>query len=228
MRKTNKFSAAMGILFLMVVLTTAVPVFASTTGGWTVSKARCSFLTSGEEKIFNKAVKGLMGVSYKPAALLAKQTVAGTNYVFLCQGTTVTKKPEIAWYILNVNEDLKNKVSLLSVKKIEISSVEVNKNPHQGTVDGGLEILAFENKPEALSKSVLKIFSKGIKKYAGYELRPISLLGTQVVAGQNYRFLCYGAGPAGKDLFVVDIYRNVKGKCSISSCKSLDLEKYIN
>ena len=56
MRKTNRFSAAMGILFLMVVLTTAVPVFASTTGGWTVSKARCSFLTPGEEKIFNKAV----------------------------------------------------------------------------------------------------------------------------------------------------------------------------
>ena len=72
-------------------------------------------------------------------------------------------------------------------------------------------------------------FQKRERSYhAGYELRPISLLGTQVVAGQNYRFLCYGAGPAGKDLFVVDIYRNVKGKCSISSCKSLDLEKYIN
>ena len=218
----------MGILFLLAAVTATVPAFAATSGGWTVSKARYSFLTSGQKKIFNKAVNGLTGVTYKPTALLAKQVVAGTNYVFLSQGTTVTKNPVKAWYILNVNKNLKNKVSLLSVKKIKIGSVKVKKNPRQGTVSGGLEIAAVKNKSEALSKSVRKIFSKGIKKYVGYELRPITLLGTQVVAGMNYKFLCYGTSYASQDLFVVDIYKDLKGKCSISSCKPLNLEKYVN
>ena len=228
MKRTNKLAVAMGFLLLLVVITSAVPAFAATAGGWTVSKNRYSFLTSGQKKIFNKAVKGLTGVTYKPTALLAKQTTAGTNYVFLCQGTTAVKKPVKAWYILNVNKNLKNKVSLLSAKKIKISSIKVNKNPRQGTADGGLEITAIKNKSAALSNSVRKIFTKGTKKYVGYELRPIALLGTQVVAGKNYRFLCYATGSAGKDLFVVDIYKDVNGKCSVSSCKSLNLEKYVN
>ncbi len=218
----------MGVVVLLAVITTAVPAFAATAGGWTVSKAGYSFLTKGEKKTFNKAVQGMTGVTYQPTALLAKQVVAGTNYVFLCQGTTVTKKPVSAWYILNANKNLKNKVSLLSVKKIKLSKVKTAGNPRPDTEDGGLEIAVFKNKPEALSKSVRKIYSKGTKKYTGYELRPIALLGTQVVAGKNYRFLCYGTGYAGRDLFVVDIYKNLKGKCSISSCKPLKLEKYVN
>ena len=90
MKKTNRLAVMIGVLLLLVIVTTAVPAFAATSGGWTVSKASYSFLTSGQKKIFNKAVKGLTGVTYKPVALLAKQVVAGTNYVFLCQGTTVT------------------------------------------------------------------------------------------------------------------------------------------
>ena len=228
MKKTNKLAAAMGFMFLLAVITTAIPAFAAMTGGWTVSKARYSFLTSEQEKIFDESVKGLTGVTYKPAALLAKQVVAGTNYVFLCQGTTVTRKPVKAWYILNVNKNTENKVSLLLIKKIKVSSIKVTSNPRQGNTDGGLEITSFKNKPKALSKNILKIFSKGIEKYVGYELRPIALLGTQIVAGKNYRFLCFGTGHAGKDLFVVTIYNNVNGKCRLSSCKPLDLEKYVN
>ena len=68
-------------------------VFAAGDGAWKTSKSRYSFLTSSQTKTFNKAVKGLTGVSYEPVAVVAKQTVAGTNYVYLCKGTTVTKKP---------------------------------------------------------------------------------------------------------------------------------------
>ena len=229
MKKTKRLAVVMGLLLLLAAVTTAVPAFAATSGGWTVSKARNSFLTKGQKKTFNKAVKGMTGVTYKPTALLAKQVVAGMNYVYLCQGTTVARKPVKAWYILKVNKDLKNKVSLISAKKIKLNKVKTAKNPREDIASGGLEITKIKNKPKkALSKSVRKVFSKGTKSYVGYELRPIALLGTQVVAGKNYKFLCYGTGYAGKDLFVVDIYKNLKGKCSISSCKPLKLEKYVN
>lgn len=68
----------------------------------------------------------------------------------------------------------------------------------------------IKNKSAALSKGARKVFKKGAEKYVGYDLRPVALLGTQVVAGKNFKFLCYGTGKAGSDLFVVDIYQNLK------------------
>lgn len=227
MKKTNRLAVMIGVLLLLVTVTTAVPAFAATSGGWTVSKANYSFLTSGQKKIFNKAVKGLTGVTYKPVALLAKQVVAGTNYVFLCQGTTVTAKPVKGWYVLTANKNLKKKVSLLSVKKIKLTSIKTGKNPRTETLDGGLQIASVKNRSSALTKSVRKVFLKATKTYTGYELRPIALLGKQVVAGTNYRILCYGKNHASADLFVLKIYKNLKGKCTITSCKPLKLEKYV-
>ena len=230
MRKSMNIKAVivLFVLFVTIMSTVGAPAFAATAGGgWSVSKASYSFLSKSQKTIFNKATKKLTGVSYKPVALLAKQTVAGTNYVFLCQGTTATAKPTKAWYILTASKSLKNKVSLRSVKKMKITSIKTGENPRSATLDGGLQIVNIKNKPAALSKSVGKVFRKGIEKYAGYELRPIALLGTQVVAGKNYRFLCYGTGHAGSDLFVVEIYQNTKGKCSLTSCRPLNLEKYV-
>ena len=229
MKKTNKLLVMMGVLLLLITVTTAVPAAAATatSGGWTVSKASYSFLTSGQKKIFNKAVKGLTGVTYKPVALIAKQVVQGTNYVFLCQGTTATKNPVRGWYVLSANKNLKKEVSLLSVKKIKLTNIKTGKNPRTGITDGGLQIASVKNKPEALAKSVRKVFLNATKTYTGYELRPIALLGKQIVAGANYRILCYGKNHASSDLFVLEIYQNVKGKCSITSCKPLKLEKYV-
>ena len=215
------------VLFTAILLTVPASASAATPGGWSVSKASYSFLSTGQKKIFNKATKKLTGVSYQPVALLAKQTVAGTNYVFLCQGTTVTAKPSKAWYILTVSKSLKNKISLRSVKKIKTGSIKTGKNPRSAGLDGGLQIVNIKNKPAALPKKERKIFKAGTAKYVGYELRPIALLGTQVVSGKNYRFLCFGTGHAGSDLFVVDICKNTKGNCSLISCKALKLEKYV-
>ena len=230
MKKTMNVKAVVVLctLFVTIMLAFSTSALAATAGGWSVSKANYSFLNTSQKKIFNKAAKKLTGVSYKPVALLAKQTVAGTNYVFLCQGTTVTAKPSKAWYILTAFESLKKKVSLKSIEKLKVSSIKTNKNPRSATLDGGLQIVNIKNKSAALSKNPRKAFKKGIEKYVGYELRPIALLGTQVVAGKNYRFLCFGTGYAGRDLFVIDIYQNTKGKCSLKSCKPLNLEKYVN
>lgn len=222
-------------LFL-VLLIMSTPVFASTpassssAGGWTVAKTRHSFLSSGQKKIFDKAVKNLGGVSFKPVALLARQTVNGTNYLFLCQGTTVTKKPVKSWYVLTAWKSLKNKVTLLSIKKINLSSIKTNKKPRKSIIDGGLQIVPVKKKPGALSGAAKKIFRKGTKNYKKYDLRPIALLGMRIVSRANYKYLCYGTGnginSASKDLFVVDIYKNVKGKCRVKSCKPMKLEEY--
>ena len=202
-------------------------VFAAGDGAWKTSKSRYSFLTSSQTKTFNKAVKGLTGVSYEPVAVVAKQTVAGTNYVYLCKGTTVTKKPVSAWYFMTIYKDLNKKVSIGSIKKMKVSKIKTNKDPRGETAAGGFQIVGVKKKMKALSPAVRKVFNKATKKYTGFELRPIALLGTQVVSGKNYRILCYAKNHATKDLFVVQIYKNASGKCKITSVKSLDLESYV-
>lgn len=214
------------LLFCMIMIGKPAVGHAAAPGGWTTGKASYSFVTKSQKKLFKKSVKGLTGVTYKPVALMAQQVVAGTNYVFLCQGTTTTAKASKAWYVLTVSKDLKKKVSLRSVKKIKIASIKTAKNPRKETASGGLMIKAVKNKSEALPKEARKPFKKAIKTYTGFELRPIALLGKQVVAGTNYKILCYGENHTTKDLFVVIVNKDTSGKCSIKSCKPFKLEKY--
>lgn len=196
-------------------------------GSWTSAKARYSFLSRSQKKIFNKAVKKLSG-DYKPVALLGRQTTSGTSYVFLCQKKKRSSKGVKAWYILTAFKSRKNKVNLRSRKKIKPGSIKTRIPPRTKTAAGGLRISSVGNRPAALSKSVRKVFQKGIRNYSLYKLRPIALLGTQGSSGKNYRFLCYGTSSWFKDLFVVDIHKKAGGKCNVVSCRPLYLEKYMD
>ncbi len=218
------------VLFVLCIVATVKPAAvhaAADDWGWRVSKASYSFLTSGEKKIFDKAVNGMTGVSYRPVALLATQVVAGTNYVFLCQGTTVTIKPVNRWYVLTVYENLAKKVSLLSIKEIRLTDIKTEKEPKTGPLAGGLQITAVKNKPAALAETVRKVFQTAVKTYTGYKLKPVALLGKQAAAGTNYRILCFGKKHALANLFILDINQNAKGECTVTSCKPLMLEEYV-
>lgn len=59
-------------------------IFMSMPGGWTVYDA----VSEEEMKIFNAAMKGLVGVDYKPE-IVATQIVNGTNQCFICKTTIV-------------------------------------------------------------------------------------------------------------------------------------------
>lgn len=64
----------------------------------------------------------------------------------------------------------------------------------------------------------------------GVSLSSIAVLGTQVVAGTNYRLLVYGnliiAEPR-TDLYVVDVYENLDGEAEITSIAPFDLLAYV-
>ena len=219
---------ALILLLTLCMLITSVPVFAANTGEWSTGKSTYSFVTPGQIKLFRKATKGIGGVAYKPVALLAKQLVSGTNYIYLSYGTTVTLKPECSWYILSAYKNLDKKVSLNSIEKISIEDIKTSENPRTGILDGGFYILPFKKNLSALPAKARTAFRKATKTYSKYELSPIALLGKQVVAGTNYRILCYGSNSKTSDLFVVDIYEKPSGKSTVTSCKSFDLEAYVN
>lgn len=225
MNKKKLLSTMLSIIFVVALF--VAPVSAAQTGSWKTGKARASLLTYNQEKIFDKAMGEIVGVTYMPVALLAKQVVNGTNYVYLTYGTTVSKTPKSAWYVLTVHKNGK-KTSVKSISKMTPAKVQTKSKPRNlKTLSGGLEIQPQIYQPAALSASAMRVFEKAAAKYTKYSLRPLGLLGYQTVSGKNYRVLCYGTAKNVKDIFVVTVYKKTNGTCEVSSCKALNLEHYV-
>ena len=225
-KKRNLMLSTMLSIIFVVTLFVA-PVSAAQTGSWKTGKARASLLTYNQEKIFDKAMADRVGVNYMPVALLAKQVVNGTNYVYLTYGTTVTKSPKNAWYVVTIHKSGK-KTSVKYVHKMTPAGVKTKSKPRKtASLSGGLEIQSQIYQPAALSTAVMNAFEKATAKYSKYSLRPIGLLGYQTVSGKNYKILCYGTAKNVKDIFVVTIYKKTNGDCKVSSCKALNLEYYV-
>jgi hypothetical protein len=119
------------------------------------------------------------------------------------------------------------KVTFGTDNDLEIANIAYSDKPRSGNTAGGLMIRTIKNRPAALEGDVRNVFAKALTGYTTYSLRPIALLGTQLVAGTNYRFLCLGIGSGAKDLFIVDVYNDLQGVSKVTSCKPLDLETYV-
>lgn len=73
-------------------------------GGWTAPET--PVVTQEAKEALEKALKGLTGAAYDPAALLATQVVAGTNYAILCEVTAVTPEAVPHYAIVYVYQNL--------------------------------------------------------------------------------------------------------------------------
>lgn len=67
---------------------------------------------------FEKAVKPLLGVNYKPVAV-ATQVVAGLNYVFFCNATVVSPGSLSYPVMVSVFRDLEGQSSITHINRLE-------------------------------------------------------------------------------------------------------------
>ena len=73
-----------------------------------------------------------------------------------------------------------------------------------------------------------KALEKGMEEYTGYEVKPLALLGTQVVAGTNYCILGYGSTVTltpKNNLCLAYVYEDLAGKCEITKIKTIHLKE---
>ena len=99
--------------------------------------------------------------------------------------------------------------------------------PAAEAVAGGWTL--YDGMEENISAEDREVLDKALEGYAGLSVRPIAMLGTQVVAGLNYMFLCETAPVvpnAEKSLSVVIVYRDLEGKASITGVTDFDLGAY--
>ena len=91
-------------------------------GGW--QKPESTELTDEAKAAFEKATEGLVGVDYKPVALLGTQVVAGTNYRILCEATVVYPGAETKEVVMTIYEDLDGNASILSIEDDSASDAQ--------------------------------------------------------------------------------------------------------
>ena len=76
-------------------------------------------ITPELKEIFDKACEGYVGMDFEVLELVATQIVSGTNYKFLCNGTTVTLNPQTAKKYVSVYKDLEGNCRIIEVEDAE-------------------------------------------------------------------------------------------------------------
>ncbi|MBQ3329659.1 MAG: hypothetical protein IJG87_00605 [Ruminococcus sp.] len=180
-------------------------------GGYTAPAS--PVVTDEVKTLLSKATEGQDGVGYTPVALLGTQVVAGTNYLILCKTAPVTADAQSTYALVTVYEDLNGNAQITEVQQ---STAEAPVTAEDGsTLSGGY------TEPETPvvtdeSKSAMSKATEGLDG-ASYEAK--ALLGTQVVAGTNYKLLCtvtpVTENPVS-EYAVVTVYEDLNGSAEIS------------
>ncbi len=94
-------------------------------GGFTANAGKLALSKNPDvKKVYKKAMEGLAGADYIPAALLGSQVVAGTNYMILCRSQVVYPGAPYQWSLVKVNKDLEGKASLVDIETLELGNTD--------------------------------------------------------------------------------------------------------
>ena len=85
-------------------------------GAWQVCEDPT--VTEEAQAVLDKALEGFVGSKVEPAALLATQVVAGTNYCFLCRVTPVVPNAQSAWCLVYVYRALDGSARILEFQDV--------------------------------------------------------------------------------------------------------------
>lgn len=200
-------------------------------GGWQASGDYSGSALTGEYKeLFQQALDAMPDQgSYDPVVVLADQVVAGTNFAYLAKETSMAPEDPNTWAVAVVYNDLEGKAEMTSVASIDLADVSTLAETPQEPQVGGWNVHEVPEGIE-LPPAAKEAFDKAMEGYSGVAPYPLALLGTQVVAGTNYLFLCVSkpqAAGESPELFVATIYQDPSDACSVSSMAPFDLIAYV-
>ena len=110
------------------------------------------------------------------------------------------------------------KVFIIALAVVLIAAVAVTliactkENPNDNVCGG------WSEEDTELTEDELAIFNDAMsKEVVDTQFIPKSIIGRQVVAGMNYKFLCTAGEGEGADQFVVQIFHDLEGENSVTS-----------
>ncbi len=181
-----------------------------TVGGWQTHQT--IDVPQEAQDALNKALEDLTGATYEPVTLLATQVVAGTNYAILCKVTPVYPDAEGSYAIVYVYQSLDGEAELVNVEDL----IETNEE----SVEGGWNNIVTEE----TSQVALDAFTKAVDGMVGANYEVAAVVGTQVVAGMNYMYVCNvtTVTPDAEGKYaLVTVYEDLDGNAEITEVVDL-------
>ena len=97
---------------------------ADTTGMWEYTDMETCKGGEALQELFDKAMEGMIGVTYTPAAVLATQVASGNNYCILCFcDYTDNDFKETGWSLVYINEAFGGDAQVTNVVDIDIADL---------------------------------------------------------------------------------------------------------
>lgn len=193
-------------------------------GGWEVPATAEPVLAADQKEVYESSSG--VDAAVQPIALLATQVVSGMNYAFL--GNDGSK-----WSVVVCYKSIGGEIMVSSAKAIDLANIRTldasAANAQPGDAVGGWAVQE-PAQPAVLPDKAQAAFEKSLQGYTGIALKPIALLGTQIVSGTNYLVLCEGSPVVQNPtpgLFVVNAYEDLQGNAELTSVESFDLLYYI-
>ena len=93
----------------------------------------------------------------------------------------------------------------------------------QDIISGGWEINEGSTLPKD-NPEAMQAFKKTTRDLVGYRYQVVAVLGSQVVAGMNYAYLCtakMSAPQAKTEYRIITVYENLSGEASVTSAQNL-------
>lgn len=119
----------------------------------------------------------MAGAEYTPIAYLGSQVVNGTNHAVLAEQTIVCGK-DVKNIVLLIFHETKEGVTLANIERIVEDGAEF----------GGVQINV--EKGDEINKTAQQLLDEAFGGFCGTVVESIALLGTQIVRGTNYIFVC--------------------------------------
>ena len=171
-------------------------------GGINIVNSDCESLPQDVASALGIVTETLTGANYDFLWYVGNQIVNGTNHIFIAEQTLVTPGKE---------------------KKI----VKFTLNIPNGSIGGkGAKVASIEDH-EDLDEDLQNLFDSTIGKLVGVSYKPIMFVGSQVVKGTNYYFVCESKViyPGAEPRAVIAIANSFQGVNSVAGIRGINSKR---
>lgn len=148
---------------------------------------------------------------------------------FVCSESIMSARNNKKWVIAVVYKPLDGKAELKNVVDFDYTKYATSdhsKAPEQ--LAGGWTACIPEG--NTIQKEFQGAFKRAAEGYTGVNLTGIACLGTQVVAGTNYVYLCASQSVTAEpvnNIAIVVVFENLKGQARIESIGYVDIAELV-
>ena len=146
--------------------------------------------------------------------------------MILCEAETATAEPVRSYQMAIIYADLEGNAELTSINGFDLAAyADGNDTEISSEQLAGGWTVPEDAVGSEIPEDAQAAFDKAAEQFTGSDIEPLALLGTQVVAGTNYAFICKSTLTTQEPVSgiqVVTVYADLDGNAEITNISTID------